>query len=315
MEKLSVDGRNDEQDYIDVDKYAKMCKFFNCKHQKEPGCAVISAIDNGELTEDKFKRYLKLLRANEFVNDKVKYNNGWKNFTVNLSTSSRKCNSNKKSEMELLEKETAQLQEELYMNKEENTLNVIIRKEREDELKIVENIIREAFWNVYKPGCDEHLMAHQLHASKNFIKDLDFVAEIEGQIVGNIICSKAMVRKEQMQNEIIAIGPIGVIPEYRNRGVGSLLMKKAIDSAREMGYAGMVLYGNPKYYHRFGFANAERYGITTPDGNNFEDFMVLELDKGVLEGISGKCYEDEAFNINVDELIEFEKGFCKKEMK
>lgn len=82
-----------------------------------------------------------------------------------LSKYSRKSNSNKKSEIELLEQEMAQLHEELYMNKEKKTLNVIIRKEREDELKIVENTIREAFWNVYKPGCDEHLMAHQLHAS------------------------------------------------------------------------------------------------------------------------------------------------------
>jgi predicted N-acetyltransferase YhbS len=316
MEKLYVDDRNEEQDYTNIDKLAKMCKFNNCLHQNEPGCAVIAAINNGELSADKLKKCFKLLKANEFVNDKKKYKREWKKFTVNLSESSRKSNSNKISEIEILEQETAQLQEEeLYMNKEAETLNVIIRKEREDELKIVENSIREAFWNVYKPGCDEHLMVHQLHNSINFIRDLDFVAEIEEQVVGNIVCSKAVVRKEDLQNEIVAIGPIGVIPDYRNRGIGSLLMKKAIDSAREMGYAGMVLYGDPKYYQRFGFVNSETYGITTPDGNNFEAFMVLELGKGMLDGISGKCYEDKAFDINADELIDFDKGFCKKEMK
>ena len=78
MQKLRVDGRNDEQDYIDVDKYAKMCKFINCKHQNEAECAVISAIDNGELSEVKLKRYFNLLRANEFVNDKINYNHAWK---------------------------------------------------------------------------------------------------------------------------------------------------------------------------------------------------------------------------------------------
>ena len=119
MEKLRIDGRNDEQDYEDVEKYTKMCKFTNCRHQNEPGCAVITAISNGELAEDKLKRYFKFLRANEFVNNKSKYNHEWKNFTVDLSKFSKKSNSNNKSEFKLLEQETAQLQEESYMNMEE----------------------------------------------------------------------------------------------------------------------------------------------------------------------------------------------------
>jgi hypothetical protein len=119
MEKMYIDDRNDEQDYIDVDKYTKMCKFNNCNHQNEPGCAVITAIHNGELTEDKLKRYFKLLRANEFLNNKSRYNHEWNRFTVNLSKSSKKSNSNNKSEFELLEQETAQIQEESYMNMEE----------------------------------------------------------------------------------------------------------------------------------------------------------------------------------------------------
>lgn len=119
MKKLHIADRDDEQVYADVDRYAKMCKFINCKHQNEPDCAVITAINNGELAEDNLKRYFKLLRTNEFVNNKSKYNHEWKNFTVYLSKSSKKSNSNNMSEFELLEQETAQLQEELYMNLEE----------------------------------------------------------------------------------------------------------------------------------------------------------------------------------------------------
>ncbi|MDF2542348.1 MAG: N-acetyltransferase [Herbinix sp.] len=193
-------------------------------------------------------------------------------------------------------------------------MNVIIRNEREDERRIVENAIREAFWNVYKPGCDEHLMVHQLHDSSNFIKDLDLVAEIDGHIVGNIVCSKVVIENIDPMKEMICIGPIGVIPELKNHGIGSLLMEKAIDRARKMGYVGIALYGNPNYYHRFGFVNAKEYGITTPDGSNFEDFMILELGEGRLDGIHGKCFEDKAFEIKEEDLIEFEKEFVKKEV-
>ena len=115
MKKSHID-RDDELVYAEVDKYAKMCRFNNCMHQNEPGCAVITAIVNGELTEDNLKQYFKLLRANEFANNKTEYNHKWKNFAVNLSKSSKKSNSNNKSEFELLEQETAQLQAESNMS-------------------------------------------------------------------------------------------------------------------------------------------------------------------------------------------------------
>lgn len=194
-------------------------------------------------------------------------------------------------------------------------MNVVIRNERNDELKIIENATREAFWNVYKPGCDEHLMVHQLHDSKKFLKELAFVAESDGHIVGNIICSKAIIRNDKEQHEIVAIGPIGVIPEYQKKGIGSLLMKQAIDRARDMGFAGIVLYGDPKYYHRFGFVSADNYAVTTGEGTNFDAFMILELDHGKMKGITGRCFEDQAFEIKEADLAEFEKGFCEKEKK
>lgn len=115
MKKSHID-RDDELVYAEVDKYAKMCRFNNCMHQNEPGCAVITAIVNGELTEDDLKQYFKILRANEFDNNKTEYNHKWKNFVVNLSKSSKKSNSNNKSEFELLEQETAQLQAESNMS-------------------------------------------------------------------------------------------------------------------------------------------------------------------------------------------------------
>ena len=192
-------------------------------------------------------------------------------------------------------------------------MNVIIRNEWKEEQYAVERMIREAFWNVYKPGCDEHLMVNQLHQVEEFIPELDFVAECEGKIVGNIVCSYCRVDNEiegiENGKDIIAIGPIGVLPECQKQGIGRLLIEAVKKKSLEMGIAGIVLYGDPGYYSQFGFVNAKEYGICTPQGANFDAFMALELSPGSLRNIAGRCYESKAFEIDMDILNEFEKNF------
>jgi predicted N-acetyltransferase YhbS len=104
-----------------------------------------------------------------------------------------------------------------------------------------------------------------------------------------------------------------VLPEFQKKGIGSELMKYSIATAKESGFSGMILFGNPDYYHRFGFRNAQEYSITTKDGQNFEPFMALELQNNGLVGVKGRFYEDDAFEYNSGELIEFEKRFPYKE--
>ncbi len=195
-------------------------------------------------------------------------------------------------------------------------MNIIIRKENEKEYVYVESVIRASFWNVYKPGCDEHVMAHKLRESKDFIPDLDFVAEMDGKVVGNVICSKARVVYEEKgivdEESLVAVGPICVLPQWQKSGIGSLLIEEVKQAAKAAGYKGLVLYGNPMYYHRFGFVNAKEYGITMPDGNNIEDFMVLELDTYRLNGVQGKCYESDAFEVSQEELAQYESRFIGK---
>jgi predicted N-acetyltransferase YhbS len=201
------------------------------------------------------------------------------------------------------------------MMKNSQTIDIILRNTQEDDYREVENMTREAFWDVYKAGCDEHLMVRHLHEAGAYIRDLDFVAVHDGRIVGNILCSKGIVKSENESNEweVVCIGPIGVLPEYQGKGIGSRLMQEAIKSATQIGAKGIVLYGNPAYYHRFGFENAIKFGIRTSWGANFEDFMALELREGSLQGIQGNCYEDVAFEIDKEKLEEFEKGFPVKE--
>jgi predicted N-acetyltransferase YhbS len=192
--------------------------------------------------------------------------------------------------------------------------NISIRLEEEKDHREVEYLTREAFWNVYKPGCDEHLLVHKIRTVPAFIKELSLVACEDNKIVGNIIYSKAKIINERNEAfEVLCMGPIGVLPSYQGRGIGSLLMNHSIEKARQLGYNAIIIFGNPDYYQRFGFLNAKKYEIQTLSGENFEEFMALELLAGGLNGISGKFHADEVFNIEKEELEIFEKGFPHKE--
>ncbi len=193
-------------------------------------------------------------------------------------------------------------------------MNISIRLENENDFRIVENLTREAFWDLYNPGCNEHLIVHKMRNVNAFIKELGFVACDGEKIVGNIMYTKSKVINENNEAfKILTMGPLGILPSYQGKGVGSQLMRHSIKVARALGYNAIVIFGDPNYYHRFGFENAKKYNIQTSLGDNFEEFMALELNEGSLEGISGKCYIDPVFETNEDELKAFEEQFPYKE--
>ncbi|MFA6252468.1 MAG: N-acetyltransferase [Candidatus Paceibacterota bacterium] len=193
-------------------------------------------------------------------------------------------------------------------------MNIIIRNEREGDYRDVENLTREAFWNVYKPGCDEHFILHKMRYAPAFVSALDMVACDSEKVVGNIVYTKAKIVSEKGEDfEVICMGPIAVLPAVQKLGIGSMLMRESIAKAKNLGYIAIVIFGNPDYYHRFGFKNTEEYGIKTSTGDNFEAFMVLELQKGGLAGIRGKFFEDPVFKTDEKELEDFDKDFPKKE--
>jgi predicted N-acetyltransferase YhbS len=192
-------------------------------------------------------------------------------------------------------------------------MNIEIRNERETDYPETENITREAFWDVYKPGCDEHLVLHQLRLSKAFVPELDFVACDNGKVIGNIVYSKAVVKDGDNESEVLCMGPLCVLPEYQNKGIGSLLLRTTLEKATSLGFRAVIIYGNPPYYHKFGFVSAEAFGIKTKEGLNFDAFMALELYKGALEGITGSFFEDKAFEIKEEELEKFESRYPHKE--
>jgi predicted N-acetyltransferase YhbS len=193
-------------------------------------------------------------------------------------------------------------------------VGILIRLEEEKDYRAVEHLTREAFWDVYRPGCNEHLIVHKIRRVPAFLGELSYIACVDGSIVGNIIYSKAkVINDEGREFEVLCMGPISVLPSFQRKGIGSLLMNYSIERARALGYKAIIIFGNPGYYQRFGFINAERYGIKTSSGENFDAFMALELYDGALNGITGRYYADKVFEVQEEELQIFEREFPFKE--
>jgi predicted N-acetyltransferase YhbS len=192
-------------------------------------------------------------------------------------------------------------------------VNVELREERISDYSETENLTREAFWDVYKPGCDEHLVLHQLRQSKAFIPELDYVACDNGRIVGNIVYTKAVVKSSNNESEVLCMGPLCVSLLSQKKGIGSLLLQSTIKIAKSLGYAAVIIFGNPDYYHRFGFKDAKEYNIQTAEGQNFDAFMALDLSDDGLRNVKGKFFMDEAFRVDEENLEKFELNFPYKE--
>ena len=196
---------------------------------------------------------------------------------------------------------------------EEHTMDIKLRLEEKKDYSIVENITREAFWNLYKPGCDEHLLLHNIRNANEFIKGLDYVAIYNNEIVGNIVYVKSKIITAFKEYDVLTFGPLSVLPKYQNKGIGGKLINHTIKLSKEMGFTAIIIYGNPKYYEKFGFKNTKEYGITDMEGNYNDALMVLELFPNALENINGKFFEGEMYKVNKEELAVFEKDFSYKE--
>jgi predicted N-acetyltransferase YhbS len=196
---------------------------------------------------------------------------------------------------------------------EECTIDIMLRVEEEKDYSIVENITREAFWNVYRPGCDEHLVIHNMRNASEFIRELDYVAIYNNEIVGNIVYVKSKIISAIKEYDVLTFGPISVLPMYQKKGIGKKLIEHTIKKSKEIGFNAIIIYGNPKYYEKFGFKNTKEYGITDMEGNYSDALMVLELFPNSLKNIKGKFFEGKIYKINKEELEAFEKIFPYKE--
>ncbi|MHC1770139.1 MAG: GNAT family N-acetyltransferase [Flexilinea sp.] len=194
--------------------------------------------------------------------------------------------------------------------------NIILRNETQTDNLIVENLTREAFWNQYVPGCVEHYLLHVMRNSDPFINELDIVAEVDGKIVGNIVYTKAKIIGDNDESyEVITFGPVSVLPELQGKGIGGKLIEHTKKLAKEMGYRGILIYGDPDFYSKFGFVQAEEYGIGTSDNMYAVSLQVFELHQGALSECKGCFHEGSIFEIDPEAAEEYDKNFPYKEKK
>lgn len=193
-------------------------------------------------------------------------------------------------------------------------MEISLRKEIESDYKRVEEVTREAFWNLYVPGCCEHYLAHVMRAHRDFISDLDYVAWLDHQIVGNIMYTKSKILNEQEETiETITFGPVSVLPAYQRKGIGSALIQHTIQKAKEKAYPAIIIYGSPNNYCKHGFKSCKDYHLATLEGKYPFSLLVLELEAGAFNNHSWRYQESEVYNLDLGKAEEFDKLFEHKE--
>lgn len=188
-------------------------------------------------------------------------------------------------------------------------MSIELRKEKQEDYRTVEVLTREAFWNVYVPGCNEHYFLHQLRNTDSFIPKLSYVAVLDGEIVGHI----AYMESKASDVSTITFGPVSVLPEKQGDMIGSKLIKETLNLAREYEYNAVIIYGDPEYYKRFGFVAAKEFGITDSEGKFPMAMQALELQNDGLKNAKGEFKLLFEYNPDITVVEEFDKSFPHKE--
>ena len=191
-----------------------------------------------------------------------------------------------------------------------------IRNEEETDYERVEEITRQAFWNLHIPGCIEHYLVHVMRSHKDFLPELDLVIEVDNQIIGNIMYTKAkLVDESGDEKEILTFGPVCIMPEYQRMGYGKMLMEHSFDQAVALGYDVIVIFGNPSNYAGRGFKSCKKYNICLENGTFPAAMMVKELKPEALDGRKLVYYDSPVMKIDEKEAEHFDETLEKMEKK
>jgi len=192
-----------------------------------------------------------------------------------------------------------------------------IRNERPEEYRQVEELTREAFWNVYRPGCLEHYVLHTLRDDPAFVPELSLVLEKDGQIIGHVMYMRAHIEtKEGAVIPMMTFGPISIAPDLQRQGYGKLLLDESLKRAKEMGAGVICMEGNINFYGKSGFVVASTRGIHYNDEPWQEElsfFLLKELEDGFLDGVEGTYRTPQGYYVDEQQADAFDKLFTPKE--
>jgi len=194
--------------------------------------------------------------------------------------------------------------------------NLIIRLETEEDWYESENVTREAFWNKYRPGCDEHYILNTFRCHPDFVKELDYVVEMGDKIIGHIMYVKSEILCDDGQiQKILTFGPVSVLPEFQGKGIGGKLIRVTLTRAAELGFGAIAITGDPNYYQRFGFVSGQSMGVyyaAMPREQETPFFMVKELKDGFLNGLTGNFTDPEGYHVAPEKVEKFDLKFPPK---
>ncbi len=195
--------------------------------------------------------------------------------------------------------------------------NVIIRLETKADYRNTENLVREAFWNVYRPGCMEHYVLHCYRNDPAFVPELDFVMERDGELIGQIMYVRSEIQCDDGRKlPIMTFGPIGIAPSYQRQGYGKRLLDASMEKAKEMGAGALAITGNIQFYGQSGFVLGKTKKIRYADDPEADYFLVKELEPGFLSGISGAYRDPDGYFVcekNPETFTAYEATFPEKE--
>ena len=193
----------------------------------------------------------------------------------------------------------------------------IIRAEKAEDYRAVENLVRESFWNVYRPGCSEHYVIHVLRDDPDFVKELDFVMEQGGRIIGQNMFMKTVINADDGKDiPVLTMGPICITPELKRKGYGKILLDYSLEQAAKLGFGAVLFEGNIDFYSKCGFDYARNFKIRyhdLPEGEDDSFFLCRELLPGYLDGVTGVYQTPQGYYVKDEDVDEFDKNFPYKE--
>ncbi len=194
--------------------------------------------------------------------------------------------------------------------------NYTIRPETPVDHREVENLVRESFWNVYRPGCSEHYVIHVLRDDPAFVKELDFVMEQNGRLIGQNMFMRTVIEADDGRTvPVLTMGPIGILPELKRQGYGKAILDYSLEKAADLGFGAVLFEGNIGFYGKSGFDYARKFGIRyhdLPEGADDSFFLCRELVPGYLDGITGVYQTPAGYYVDDADVEAFDKQFPPK---
>ena len=198
-----------------------------------------------------------------------------------------------------------------------NKNDYIIRLEEKKDYRTVEYLVRESFWNVYRPGCTEHYLIHVLRDDPSFVPELDFVMEKDGEIIGQNVFAKTIIEADDGRTiDILTMGPIGISPDLKRKGYGKAILDYSLEKATEMGFGAVLFEGNIGFYGKSGFDYSSKFGIRyhdLPEDADSSFFLCKELIPGYLDDVTGVYQTPKVYYVEDADVEEFDKDFPPKE--